>query len=173
MNIVFNYFTHLSFLFGYCATGLELLLIIFVLMTFLIRSQRSFLGFATIGILFDVLLASIASYAMAPPIHNLKNIPLTVNEMWAHYTLFNFYTFIFMIFYICVRLYIYSVMTDNNPWDGAPIFIHVVYIVQYLFPYIIAPMIFINSGVLAIWDSFNFLSKISIWPFGYWINSEQ
>ena len=168
MNIVFNYYNYLSFLFGYCATGLEALLIIFILMTFFIPSKRSFFGFATLGIVFDVLLASIASYAMASPTQNLKNIQLTINEMWAHYILFNFYTFIFMIFYIFIRLYIYSMMTSTDPWDDAPIFIRIVYIVQYLFPYTIAPIIFINSGVLTMWNSLNFLSKISIWSLGFW-----
>jgi hypothetical protein len=170
MNIVFNY---LSFLFGYCAIGLEVLSIIFILMMFLIPSKRYFLGSTTVGILFDVLLALVASYAMAPPIQNLKKTPLIADEMWGHYILFNSYAFIFTLFYIFIRLHIYSKMTDRKSLNDAPMIMRVSHTIQYLFPCTIAPLIFIISGILAIWGLLYFLLKIIIWPLGYSINREQ
>jgi hypothetical protein len=173
MNVVIDYFNHLSVLFDYCATGLAILSIIFVLMMFVIPSKRYFLGCTTVGILLDVLLASVASYAMAPLSQNPKNTPLSVNEMWTHYILFNSYAFIFTIFYIFIRLHIYSTMTDRNSWNDASMIMRLFYTIQYLFPCTVAPMILVNSGILAIWGSFYFLSKTIIWPSGYLNDRKQ
>ena len=167
MSVVFDYLNNLSALFNHFATGLAVLSIICVLLVLFTPSRRYFLGCTTLGVLADALLASTASYAMAPSPLNIKKTSLTTDEMWTHYILLNSYVFIFTIFYIFIRTQIYTAMAERNFWNDSSKIMRVFYGVQYLFPCTIAPMIFINSGTLAIWGLFHSLSKIITWSLGY------
>lgn len=160
MEWIFNYFSYLSLLFAYCSLGSKILLFIFALLTLSISSKRSFLFLATIGILFDVLLASLGAYAMARPIPNLNNIPFTVYELWRYHILWNSGAFLFVLLYTFIRLHIYLMMTETDPWDESSLSIRASYIVQYFFSCTIAPMIAVNSGILAICGLLNLLFAV-------------
>lgn len=160
MELLFNYFSYLSLLFGYCSMGLTIVLIIFALLSLSIPSKRSFLFLATVGILFDILLASLGAYAMARPIPNVNSMPFTVYELWRYYILWNSGAFLFVILYVFIRLHIHLMMIETDPWDESSMFIRASYIVQYLFSCTIAPMIVLNSGLLATCGLFNLLFRV-------------
>lgn len=166
MEIVFHYFDYLSLLFGYSAIGLKILLVIFIALTLSIPSKRSFLSLASLGILFDVLLASLGAFIMARPDFTLKD---TYN-LWMYYIFWNSCAFIFVIFYILIRLYIYLTMIEN---EESSVFIRISYIVQFFFACTIAPVIILNSGILTIGGLFVLLYEIFRWPLGYLINQRQ
>ena len=173
MEVVFHYFSYLSLLFGYSSMGLKVLLVIFITLTLSIPSKRPFLFLGTIGILFDVLLASLGAFTMARPGFDPNNSPLTTQDLWMSFIFWNSCSFIFVIFYVLIRLYIYLTMVETDPWDESSIFIRISYIIQYSFSCTIAPMIVLNSGILTIGGLFILLFNIITWPLEYLINRRQ
>lgn len=152
-SMILYYFQHLAIIFHYSSIYLQVLLLLFFVLIWIIPSKRSITGFSTLGILIDNILALVAYFAMSP------QSSLTIDELWSYYILWNSLVFILMMIYIYARLYIHALLVNEDLWNR-------LHLISYLFPCTIAPMIFVNSGLLflcgLIWyfsESFLLLSE--------------
>jgi hypothetical protein len=166
MITLISYCRLMTAFFTYSAIGSEMLIIIFALMTCIIRSRRSSLLLVTLGVLIDTFVASIASYLSSKTLKYAEDSPTLAGP---EVVFFEFFIFMLLSSYVFGRISISGESLKQDMWDKGSTFMRSCYISQFLF-----------SGATGFLTLIHFVVFVALffwalikWPMQYLLNSED
>jgi hypothetical protein len=162
------YFRLVASFFAYFATVLEVLTVIFALMTCITSTRRFFFGCATFGVLVDILVASLISYTSQSSLSAAERYPQTAE--------INLVSYVILVgtllgCYILIRMLPFSINQEINMWNEKSVIIRACYIIQFLFSgvaglFLLFELVVLIVIILLLWNAI-------IWPFHYLINDKN
>ncbi len=150
MFSLISYYSLMTAFFTYSAIGSQVLIIVFIPMTCIIPCRRFRLFLITLGLMIDIMIASLGSYVSSNVLKYVENYN-NPSSSSSDFILYQFYGFPTLLMYVIIRITISRIEAVRELWSKGSKLTRACYVIQLLFPGAVGLLLLIHAVLFVAW----------------------